>query len=82
MIVRVTEHHIKNGKVGDGCNCPVALAMKDCLNSHLAFVDIDTLSIAPGQYIVTPKIVKDFICDFDDGKSVAPFEFDFEPAPC
>lgn len=38
MKITVTEQHIKNGKRGEMCGCPIALAVKDHFPGSEVFV--------------------------------------------
>ena len=82
MRIRVTKQHIKYGIRGSTSWCPVARA---CRASGLQGADVgddelDFMVEAFSRRVRTalPPEAIQFIADFDDGKSVAPFEFEIE----
>jgi hypothetical protein len=75
MIIKVTALHIKNGAIGEPCNCPVALAVKDLFPNKFVGVTQETVLIEDIYYKV-PDFVAAFIDWFDAGREVIPIEFD------
>lgn len=75
MRIKVTEIHIRLGKEGEPCLCPVALALRDA-GFWRAEVGSNEVTY-DGALIPLPDEAHDFICDFDTYKDVTPFEFDF-----
>lgn len=80
MLIFVEQHHIDCGCVGDGGNCPVALAILAVLPAKsVVHVDrryISFYSSASGRCVVsTPDAAAEFIEAFDGGEPVEPFEF-------
>lgn len=70
-LIRVTSSHIANGKPRSYCECPVALAMMECTG--------ETWFVTPSRVdrvYALPDVARQFIADFDAGRSVGPFEFE------
>lgn len=74
MRIKVTQKHIKKGKVASCGECPVALAIKERLQSNDVAVFISSVNINVLPYILTQKAAR-FVKDFDKGKRVRPFSF-------
>lgn len=71
--ISVTQDHIKQGRMKNPFNDPIALAFKEKLNA--IDVCVFTYSVtADGRtfYPVNFKTVFDFICTFDKGNPVSP----------
>lgn len=74
MLIKVTQEHIDKGERGSSCNCPIAMAIGEL-----------TLSpVSVGGAVVCTRLVnyplpvsaRLFICEFDNGGHVKPFEFE------
>jgi hypothetical protein len=80
MLIKVTEDHIKNGRRGSACECPVALAIKEATGCQDVRVGTSRLTIKnlgdDCHDFLLPEKVFNFIWGFDHGKKVAPFEFE------
>lgn len=85
MQIRVTQKHINEGEKIHCTECPIALAISDCLKkSYCAGVSmrryyIHTLPLS--QSCINnelPSKAQDFIIKFDCGRSVEPFDFDID----
>ena len=84
MKIQVNAMHIVDGRI-DCHACPIALALMEVIDNEEYFVSVDWTGIAvgdyaEGNYILTEEPsapVAQFIKDFDAGKPVEPFEFDF-----
>lgn len=79
MRVKVTEDHIRLGRPGLPCYCPVALAIIEAVGfearvhgDYVHFPDIDDLCVD------LPRRARKFISDFDDRAQVRPFSFQIE----
>jgi hypothetical protein len=67
------------------CGCPVSLAIQDSIAGIMkpTFVGLNGIALCrmndPELYkIPTPKIVQDFIVQFDKGLQTQPFEFELK----
>ena len=67
------------------CGCPVSLAIQDSIAGIMkpTFVGLNGIALCrmndPAIYkIPTPKIVQDFIVQFDKGLATEPFEFEIK----
>ena len=79
VTISVTENDIINGKSKDGCECPVALAMRRA--------GFDEMMVGPTYFYpngvtepgahAAPEVVRFFVDDFDAGRLVAPFSFEY-----
>jgi len=80
MKINVEQRHIDNGVPHDGCNCPVALALKDYYNMYDGItVGHAAYSIYKDQMYWFPREVTRFILDFDGGLTVNPISFEIDP---
>jgi hypothetical protein len=82
--VDVTREHIRDGKFGDACECPVALALRSI------FPYAERVTVGAAQlmikhyrsmfytYYIVPESVHDFILAFDGVApgTIAPFSFE------
>lgn len=75
--IEVTPEDIRSGRAGEYNSCPISLALKrqGCLRprveeNYISFMLKDLTYKYP-----TPKKVANFIDEFDEGRSVAPFKF-------
>lgn len=73
MKIKVTAEHIVCGERGDAWNCPIARAMRE--------IDPDAIMgwsgyMFKGHYHTFSQALRDFVEAFDDGREVAPTEFD------
>lgn len=77
MLVDVTSADIHNGKRGEACNCPVALAIKRLAPSKTVNVGILHAFFDPelNEGKELPTEAKEFIKAFDAGEPVSPFTF-------
>jgi hypothetical protein len=78
--INVTAEHIRTGKAGDNCFCPIALALRDTfpdvetIHVHFATAYITTSGIS--SEVILPQEANDFIEAFDFGNNRAePFSF-------
>lgn len=86
MIIEVTQADIDAGVRdvssllgGRAASCPVALAMRRCVNAAMVF---ETSWIdAHGERHPLPEAVREFImrADADDGAILEPFSFEVDP---
>jgi hypothetical protein len=84
ITVDVTREHICDGRSGDACECPVALALKSIFPyAQRVTVGRNILMVKHYRRIyftfyVMPQSVQDFILAFDGGGSgpLAPFSFE------
>jgi hypothetical protein len=74
MKIKVEQRHINLGYRDDPCQCAIALAVKEALETDFAMV-LSTILVR-GQEFEIPEAVKAFITAFDNGNPVTPFEFD------
>jgi hypothetical protein len=79
MIIRVTAENISKGAIGSASACPLALAF------HAAGFDVSVGTTTVDFYnhlaehvteLPLPAVAQDFQKLFDDGDTVAPFEFE------
>lgn len=75
MIIRVTKEDIINGESGSCDNCPIARAIIRTFNIDDVAVDATYIDIEDRVYR-TPVVAAEFIYNFDDGKTVEPFDFE------
>ena len=79
MHVKVLQHHIDRGERGNAFHCPIAQALRE------QFPDVEKVSVGSVIYVGenkvggTPQDAAEWICAFDRGKHVEPFEFDIVP---
>lgn len=67
MVIAVTADDIRKGKRGSPKDCPVALAL-----SREGII----LTLVQFAYLPCMRTVFRFMCDFDMGRKVEPFEFE------
>lgn len=75
MRIVVTREDIQDGNP-DAFNCPVALAVRRTFGLPYGDVEVNDVIAAGNQEYETPCEVIEFICQFDEGQPVEPFEFD------
>jgi hypothetical protein len=96
MIIKVEQRHIDKG-VRSNCEaCPIALAvLEQYPDAHAVTVDddivagIDEFDAEHCVRFHMSTAALDFMCDFDEGRAVKPFEFeldeskrrDYDPTP-
>jgi len=74
--IPITARHIANGKPRDCTFCPVAVALEEA-TGHEWIVTSETCTYSVGSLVLAlPAEVRQFIADFDAGKSVKPMEFE------
>lgn len=78
--IKVTKEHIRRGTKCSGQFCPVALAIKDHKILSKKLNDIYVYSYKIDNFeksldIPLPEKVQNFISDFDNKRTVKPFEF-------
>jgi hypothetical protein len=83
MRIEVTAEDIRAGQRHDGCRCPIARALQRqvdtdvTVGASLAF----WATGAPYQAVsALPPEARQFIYEFDSGRTVYPFTFNLEPA--
>ena len=82
MKIKVTQEHIDNGWRCSRGWCPIALALRDVFGRDCdPRVSGVHIALGPGTSYRTPPEAMYFISDYDDGRTVQPFEFELEPAP-
>lgn len=76
--ISVSQEDIDNGTPGDETCCPIALAVKRQYPEYNEVsVEIDVLFLDDINYLM-PIEASNFVDDFDEGKSVAPLEFEID----
>ena len=81
MKITVTQQHINEGQRGSSARDPVAFAMIDagCLRPHAGVTHLSWQDAGHKRYSVeVPRVVYEFMLEFDNGKLVEPFEFTLE----
>lgn len=73
MLVQVTQKHIDEGKAGECCSCPIALAINDLLSDEFESAAGTKLITISGKKagcvslkLSAPVSAAKFIVDFDD----------------
>lgn len=89
VLIKVKQTDIDDGTQRSSCRCPIARAINRAFG--LAYVDehIDVLQYGKVYYTGSrqdirdefrlPPIAKQFITDFDAGRTVNPFNFELSP---
>jgi hypothetical protein len=74
---KITQAHIINGRGGDCCLCPVALAIKEDRLFKKGGIQVSNFFVAfpNDKQAVLPRHVQKFIKDFDAGREVKPATF-------
>lgn len=76
ITIHVNESHITKGKVRSKTECPIALAIKDTLNTKKdVIVNPKTVKIGYTPRIRLPRVARRFISKFDQYYGVKPFSF-------
>lgn len=82
MKIKVTQEHLDAGKAEDCFRCPVALAVYDAFpDATRVLVTGMSVHVTLGQWRYTAQLLSDvtkFICGFDTGNIMKPFEFEME----
>ncbi len=78
MKIDVTAEDIKQGVKGSAMSCPIALAVQRKRGYHGATVGYSTCGAVGRGNWVLPKVARDFIAGFDNGREVAPFSFNLK----
>ncbi len=81
MKISVIQHHINTGVRGNCKSDPIAFAMSDagCLRPHAGVTHLSWQDEKHNRYSVeVPRVVYEFMLDFDNGRPVRPFDFDLE----
>ena len=85
IVVSLTEEHIAKGVPGEGCLCPVALAIEDCSHYRGVHVYSEVVCYELGGNRVfevdLPDEAREFIRSFDDGDPVNPITFKLDEPP-
>ena len=84
MKVNVTAEDIARGIRVSANSCPVARALQRCTGDRLATVDGSRATVNYHRNFARfrlPPEVSYFVSDFDAGRPVAPFSFEFEVTP-
>lgn len=76
MQIKVTQEDIDKGTKRSCTLCPVALAVKRQFLKSTILVCEGTIDISKELIYDTPYEVAQFICNFDAGNLVEPFEFE------
>ena len=79
MKVKIKERHIRDGKKCNGCNCPVALAIREKYDLGIADVTVCDEEVVihwPKEVVfyATSSAANKFINDFDHDRPVEPVE--------
>ncbi len=75
MIIKVSDKHIKDGMKGKANYCPIALALREVVNTDNVSVDGSEIVIDK-EFLPTPGVAESFIGQFDGNKPVKPFSFE------
>ena len=81
MKISVTQQYIDEGQRGSSTRDPIAFAMSDagCLRPHAGVTHLSWQDEKHNRYSVeVPRVVYEFMLDFDNGRPVRPFDFDLE----
>lgn len=86
MLVEVTQDDIDNGQPRKGESCPVALAINRAIGQGycivgqaiLIFNDANGWTYANGRTYAMPRIVRQFIHEFDNIRTGTPFTFELK----
>lgn len=82
MKIQVTSEDINNGRESHCSECPVALACRRVFPNNVVKVTRQTIHLyeingsEPSGIINLPIVASYFIYDFDEGRTVDPFEFE------
>lgn len=79
MKIQVTQQHIDEGQRGSSTRDPIAFAMEDagCLQPHAGVTHLSWQDVNHKRHsVAVPRMVYDFMLDFDNGRGVEPFEFE------
>lgn len=82
--VSLNQQHISGGIRTSTCGCPIARAINDvpgCSDAEVGILVADARILGVKMGTSLPPIALTFRTDFDDGKHVAPIEFDLEFSP-
>ena len=78
-LIKVKKEHIKKGKLGTICSCPIALAIEDALFTNVQIYFQKGRACFPFTgtpfSFNLPSRVKRFVARFDKRRSVRPFNF-------
>lgn len=78
ITIRVEQRHIDEGKPGEACLCPVALALNEISNTEVRVI-VENAYFGPDHIPAKlPKSASQFICKFDNSQLVEPFKFRFK----
>lgn len=78
MLIEVTEDDIKRGNQYSCYTCPIALAVCRLFPDANVQVSSYRITVETGdgfEYFYLPREAKNFIQNFDGGRSVQPFSF-------
>jgi hypothetical protein len=73
--IKVLQHHIELGTRSNAFWCPIALAIREQYTPERVSVGMQ-IYVDNDSWGMTPQEALDFICSFDRGNTVFPFEFD------
>lgn len=73
--IRVTAEHIAAGRRFHRCECPIALAIKECTGEPWIVYHSRIDRIFGSLILALPDVARKFIADFDGGRPVQPIEF-------
>jgi hypothetical protein len=82
VTIEVTQEDIEKGQRKDGCNCPIAKAIKRaipgcCVSVATRWVVLSINGEFCGDSFLPEKALK-FIADFDNFNPISPFTFQLE----
>lgn len=78
LTVEVTQEDIDLGVPMYLSECPVARATQRATGNTYSWAGPANIYTEIGVYVDTPKIVSDWMYDFDTGQAVQPFSFEIE----
>lgn len=78
MIIRVEQRHIDAGSRSNCSGCPIALALTEAIKKAVRVFRYNFAIEKRPIPVMLPAVATTFIKNFDAGRSVKPFEFEFE----
>lgn len=80
IVIEVNQDDIDNGKKYNGCDCPIALAIKRCGVSKMPVVSAwgIVLNCSKNERFIPPLAAMVFMSRFDAGLPVHPITFELE----
>lgn len=81
ITVEVTAEDIAKGEPGDGCKCPIAIAVRRATGLNDVSIRPIAQSRIGNRYVYLPDPAKRFVLDFDEEQPVQPFTFEIDLSP-